>query len=80
MEEPKCELLDGCLFFNDKMADMPAVAEIYKKNYCRGDSSECARLVVARAIGRPNVPKDLFPNQAWRVKEILEQHSARKAG
>lgn len=74
MEKRKCELLDGCIFFNHKMPDMPAVAEIYKENYCRGDNSECSRFIVARTIGQANVPADLFPNQSGRVKEIIARH------
>jgi hypothetical protein len=66
-----CEIIETCIFFNDKMQDMPAMADIFKKNYCRGDNTECARYVVYAAIGRENVPQDLFPNQHARAKEIL---------
>ena len=47
-----CECLATCPFFNDKMAEMPAMAEMYKRNYCRGDSCTCARHMVFRG-GRP---------------------------
>jgi hypothetical protein len=66
-----CKLLSDCIFFNDKMANKPGTAEIFKKKYCKGDNSSCARFMVFEALGRPKVPKDLFPNQAGRAGEII---------
>jgi len=67
-----CECLPGCPFFNDRMKEKPATAEIYKKNYCLGDSTDCARHQVKVAIGKENVPGDLYPTQVDRVKRIIE--------
>lgn len=66
-----CELLKGCLFFNDKMADNAGMASLYKRKYCQGDSSRCARLKVAKALGRPRVPTDLYPNMFDRAEKII---------
>ena len=66
-----CELLATCPFFQDKMADKPATAEMYKKQYCRGENSNCARYMIFRELGREMVPPDLFPNQTERAEEIL---------
>lgn len=68
---PNCELSETCIFFNDKMADMPAMADIYKQRYCRDDSSQCARYVVFKALGRPAVPADLYPNDADRALALI---------
>lgn len=65
-----CELLAKCIFFNDKMANMPAMAEMLKKKYCRGDNSTCARYVVCKALGREKVPGDLTPSQLDRAKKL----------
>ncbi len=67
-----CELLAGCIFFNDQMAMMPTMTGMYKKDFCKGDSSKCARHMVFKALGRPSVPPDLFPNMAERAKKIIE--------
>ena len=67
-----CECIDNCPFFNDKMANMPAMAEIYKQRYCKGNFQECARYMVFKALGKPSVPSDLFPNQKERALKILE--------
>ncbi len=36
-----CELLKGCIFFNDQMSTKPNIAELYKSNYCKADASDC---------------------------------------
>ena len=68
-----CECLPTCIFFNDKMASMPAVASLFKERYCRGDNRECARYVVFKALGRGNVPPDLYPNQVERARALVAQ-------
>jgi hypothetical protein len=68
---PDCERLAGCPFFNDKMADMPTMANIYKQKYCHDDFEKCARYMVARVKGKEAVPADLFPNQFSRADKIL---------
>ncbi len=70
---PVCECLQGCPFFNDYMADMPATAEIIKERFCLADNSKCARYMVFKALGKPNVPSDLFPSQTARAKAIISK-------
>lgn len=65
-----CELGDTCIFFNDKMPDMPAVAGYLKDKYCRGDFVACARFQIYSEFGRENVPPGLFPNEEVMVPEI----------
>jgi hypothetical protein len=66
-----CEMLAGCIFFNDKMSDYPTTAEFLKKRYCREDNSDCARYIVCKGLGRECVPKDLFPNNIERAQALL---------
>jgi len=68
---PSCELLKTCIFFNDKMADMPAVADLMKKRYCESDFVACARMKVVKTLGREKVPADLFPNQDDYAREVI---------
>lgn len=67
----ECELLSGCIFFNDKMLNMPGLSEMYKNQFCRQDYSKCARYMVYKELGKENVPLDLFPNQKERAEKIL---------
>ena len=67
-----CELLSGCLFFNDKMPDNSGMGSIFKKKYCQGNFTICARFQVAKTLGRPKVPTDLYPNMQDRAKELIK--------
>ncbi|HBC74231.1 MAG TPA: hypothetical protein DC017_05100 [Candidatus Wallbacteria bacterium] len=68
----ECEIIGGCLFFNDKMSGMSAVADMMKKKYCKGDNGKCARYMVFKALGRPAVPADLFPNQTDVADKLIK--------
>lgn len=67
-----CELIQGCIFFNNKMQGMPATAELLKNRYCKGAFTTCARHMVFKAMGRPSVPPDLFPQQTEIAEEIIK--------
>lgn len=66
-----CEMLEKCIFFNNKMANMPSTAEVIKLRYCKGESAECARFMVCKALGREKVPAELFPNQVDMAGKII---------
>ena len=68
---PECKYINTCPFFHNKMANMPNLADLYKKNYCKEDNSKCARLIVLKAVGRNKIPPDLFPNQIKRAEDIV---------
>lgn len=69
----ECELIAGCIFFNDKMANMPSMTSMMKSVYCKSDPDKCARLMIVKAIGREKVPADLFPNQTDKAREIISK-------
>jgi hypothetical protein len=71
-----CALTENCIFFNDKMANMPSMAKMYKERYCGGDFEACARYRVFKDVGRENVPRDLYPNEANRVDDVISQAKA----
>ena len=66
-----CELLEGCLFFNDKMPMDSGTGLLYKKKYCQGDNSNCARMMVAKILGRERVPTNLYPNMFEKANEMI---------
>ncbi len=67
----ECEKLATCIFFNDKMSDMPGTAEMFKNRYCRDDNANCARYMILKALGKEKVPIDLFPNEHERAQRII---------
>jgi hypothetical protein len=66
-----CELLKTCIFFNDKMNNMPSTAELVKMRYCRGNNKDCARYMIFSTRGRAYVPETLFPNEAETARSII---------
>jgi len=68
-----CKCLAGCPFFNDKMPGDAGIGAIYKKKYCLGDNSKCARFLVFSKLGKEAVPKDLFPNMYEKAQAIVSQ-------
>lgn len=73
-----CDLCDTCIFFNDKMPDMPDVAEYLKDKYCRNNFKKCARYQIYKQFGRENVPANLFPNEEEIVPQVCCELSAHK--
>ena len=66
-----CECLEICPFFNDKMANMPSMADMLKSRYCKGDWADCARHRVFVALGIEGVPIDLYPNQEDEADKLI---------
>ena len=72
MSAPECPRLSGCPFFNNKFKNMPAAAEMAKKSYCRSSQYEdCARYIVAQALGVSAVPDNLYPDQVDRAHALI---------
>lgn len=67
----ECDCLQGCPFFNDRMAMRPGMAAVYKQRYCLGEYATCARHQVKQGLGKAAVPADLFPNMEERARVIL---------
>jgi len=70
---PECVCLPVCPFFNDRMENMPAMSSIYKRRYCLGDSTSCARYMIFITLGREKVPADLSPVDVETAVKIVEK-------
>lgn len=69
----ECPSFLTCPFYNDKMADKPGMTGVYKKRYCEGDNSLCARWKVSLTVGKEKVPSDLYPNMMDRAEKIIAE-------
>ena len=69
-----CEMLDACPFYNDKMDVESGLGKLYKRRYCEGDKTQCARYMVLSELGAKAVPLDLYPNMQDRAKKIIAQN------
>jgi hypothetical protein len=58
----KCKLYKNCQFYRRGFAAMPSTSKFLRKNYCLGDSSDCARFLIATNIGMEKVPDYICPN------------------
>ncbi len=66
-----CAGIATCPFFNDRMQNMPFIADMMKKHYCRDDFEHCARYMVKQRLGKDRVPGDLFPNQSTKAERLI---------
>jgi len=69
----ECTIIDECPFFNDQQPRIHTAKEreIMKRKFCGGGSSQCARFIVAKALGSDEVPENLYPEDLFRVSIIL---------
>lgn len=66
-----CKYTENCPFYNHQI---PIHELMYKTNlikYCNGQNELCAIYIVIEKKDLQNVPKDLYPNQNFRLKTIL---------
>lgn len=69
-----CEKLEQCPFYNDKMPIESGLGRLYKKNYCEGDKTKCARYIVVTTLGKEYVPENLFPNMIDKARSIIQSN------
>ena len=69
-----CEKLSKCLFYQGQMKMDSGIGAMYKKKYCEGDKSICARYMIATTVGPEFVTTSIYPNMADQAKKIIAQH------
>ena len=73
----ECERLANCSFYQNKMPIESGLGSLYRKKYCEGDKTRCARYLVVTKLGPEYVPDDLYPNMDKRAEEILAKNSTK---
>ncbi len=66
----ECELIDKCPFFINNPGEVEKTAQM-KEKYCKTNNLNCARYLIATAIGFEAVPSDLAPDQKTKAYEII---------
>ena len=82
-----CDLIDKCLFFNDNLKKMPAVALRLKDRFCMGDKSNCARYLIVTTYSLESINADpamkgrfdclmavLYPNELEKAHEFIKNN------
>jgi len=67
----QCNMRSTCIFYTDRMDDMPTAAELMKKQYCLGEFEICARHRVEAKLGSTCVPKILTPEDSRWADRIV---------
>ncbi|HZK57247.1 MAG TPA: hypothetical protein VFD17_02960 [Clostridia bacterium] len=70
----KCEKLQTCPFYNNKMDIESGLGKMYKNRYCLGNKEKCARYIVSEELGAKFVPVSLYPNMHEKAEEIIAQN------
>ena len=66
-----CEKFEKCPFYQGKMDCDKGVGAMYKRTYCEGDKTKCARYIVSTQCGPEFVNNSLYPNMDKKAQEIL---------
>ena len=66
-----CEKFEKCPFYQGKMDCEKGIGAMYKKHYCEGDKTICARYIVSTQCGPQFVDNSLYPNMDKKAQEIL---------
>ena len=69
-----CEKFEKCPFYQGKMDCEKGIGALYRKNYCEGDKTKCARYIVSTQCGPEFVNNNLYPNMDKKAQEILAEN------
>lgn len=67
-----CTQKHQCPFFTKRMAVHESMYKTHVDKLCNGTPDECAINQVIKASSLSKVPANLFPNQTFRVRQILQ--------
>ncbi len=66
-----CEKLEKCPFYQGKMSMDTGIGAMYKKKYCEGDKTTCARYMIATTVGAEYVTNHIYPNMVDQAEKII---------
>ncbi|PAB58522.1 hypothetical protein [Anaeromicrobium sediminis] len=70
----KCPYKEYCDYYRANFSNMPEkYAQILEIYYCYGNQCECARYLIAHALGVEELPADLAPYCMDSAKKILDK-------
>lgn len=69
-----CERFEVCAFYDGKITPDKGLGAMYVRKYCAGDSSQCARQMIAKELGPDKVPVQIYPNMHEVAKDLIEKY------
>ncbi len=70
----QCEKLSKCPFYQGKMSMESGLGAMYKKKYCEGDKTTCARYMIATTLGPEFVNNNIYPNMNDLANMIIAEN------
>lgn len=69
-----CEKLAKCPFYQGKMSMDSGLGSMYKRKYCEGDKTQCARYRIATTVGPEFVTNHIYPNMKDIADKIIAEN------
>lgn len=69
----ECEKLSKCPFYQGKMDMNTGLGSMYKKKYCEGDKTQCARYMIATQLGPEFVNNNIYPNMVDLANKMIAE-------
>ena len=70
-----CVKLPKCPFYQGKMDINSGLGAMYKKKYCEGDKTICARYIISTKLGPEFVNNNIYPNMIDVANNLLKEHN-----
>ncbi len=70
----ECEKLAKCPFYQGQMSMESGLGALYKKKYCEGDKTTCARYRIATTLGPTFVNNDIYPNMSDVADKLIAEN------
>ncbi len=70
----ECEKLAKCPFYQGKMSMDSGLGAMYKRKYCEGDKTTCARYRIATTLGPDFVTNNIYPNMDDVANKLIAEH------
>lgn len=68
-----CEFIEKCPFFAGALADKPVEVDELKEKYCKNNNLNCARYMLAQALGKEHMPPDLYPHEKTVAYQLIAE-------
>lgn len=69
-----CEKLSKCPFYQGRMDINSGIGSMYKRKYCEGDKTICARYRIATELGPDFVTNSIYPNMTDVADKMIVEH------
>ena len=69
-----CEKLAKCPFYQGKMNMETGLGSMYKRKYCEGDKTQCARYRISTTVGPEFVTNNIYPNMRDLADKIIAEN------